>query len=199
MCAGWRQGKYPKKGKYLGESDEIFIVCRGENCLLVNTGRLSTQAAGRCQRRILTAHCPSVRVFKRPSSCLTTLSSLLVPICQWTRFLDISYKQFLQSHDPGPKKHPALHFFPPKDNPFMFYHTLMMWICWDSLCLSPSALCHWSGQKLETIDDSGQRLLFTTFYSPIIEAQKQTRSLNTDGSIYYYCQYNLKSSIASEL
>ena len=37
MCAGWRQGKYPKKGKYLGESDEIFIVCRGENCLLVNT------------------------------------------------------------------------------------------------------------------------------------------------------------------
>ena len=61
-----------------------------------------------CQRRILMAHCPGVRVSKRPSSCLTTLSSLLVPICQWTRFLDISYKQFLQSHDPGPKKHSQL-------------------------------------------------------------------------------------------
>ena len=59
----------------------------------------------------------------------------------------------------------------------------------DSLCLSLSGLCHWSGQKLETIDDSGQRLLFTTFYSAIIEAQKQTLSLNTDGSIYYHCQW----------
>ena len=49
----------------------------------------------------------------------------------------------------------ALHFFPPKDNPFTFYHTLMMWICCYSLCLCPVSLIRaktgdnwWFGTKI---------------------------------------------------
>ena len=95
-----------------------FIV--GCKLVFVNTSKLS--------RRLVVVkgepprHCAGVRVSKWPSSCLTTLSSLLVPICQPTRFLDISYKQLLQSHDPGPKKRPAaLHFFSPNIIHSSFY------------------------------------------------------------------------------
>ena len=97
-----------------------FIV--GCKLVFVNTSKLS--------RRLVVVkgepprHCAGVRVSKWPSSCLTTLSSLLVPICQPTRFLDISYKQLLQSHDPGPKKRPALHFFSPKIIHSSFYRQL---------------------------------------------------------------------------
>ena len=39
----------------------------------------------------------------------------------WVKTLSLT--TILQSHDPGPKKHPALHFFSARDNSLLFYHT----------------------------------------------------------------------------
>ena len=142
------------------------------------------------------AHCAGVRVSKRPSSCLTTLSSLLVPICQWTRFLDISYKQFLSkvmilAQRSTHKQLSTPDFFPPKDNPFACFIT--PWWC-ESVFRFPLSVILWpvSLIRAKTGDNwwFGTKIVIYHFLlSHNWGAETDGQSLNTDGSIYYHCQW----------
>lgn len=142
-CWCWRHRKYPEKGKYLGESDESFIVAAVVK--IVSSWIQQIVHGVGIVKGESSAHCAGVRVSKRPSSCLTTLSSLLVPICQWTRFLDISYKQFLSkvmilAQRSTHKQLSTPDFFPPKDNPFACFIT--PWWC-ESVFRFPLSVTLW--------------------------------------------------------